>query len=124
MLADGGQHLVGIYGFGNEAVHPGRQALLTFVAQYARGNGQDRQRQLQFIADGPGGGNAIHHRHVHIHEHQLVTRRVGAQPVDGLLAIFADFHGGAGVFQYALGDELVQGVVFHQQQADALQGFA
>ncbi|MDT4843158.1 hypothetical protein FQZ97_770800 [compost metagenome] len=124
MLADGGQHLVGIDGFGDEAVHPGRQALLTFVAQYSRGNGQHRQRQLQFTADGPGGGNAIHHRHVHIHEHQLVARRIGAQPVEGLLAILADFHACAGVFQYALGDELVQGVVFHQQQMDALQRFA
>ncbi|MDT4811199.1 hypothetical protein FQZ97_441290 [compost metagenome] len=124
VLADGGQHLVGIYGFGDEAIHSRRQALLAFVAQYARGNGQHRQLQLQLAADGPGGGNTIQHRHVHVHEHQLETRRVGAQPVDGLLAILADFHRRAGMFQYALGDELVQGVVLHQQQMHALQWFA
>ncbi len=85
-------------------------------------NGNGRQRLIGQGAYGPGRVVAVHDGHLDVHEHGVVVSGPGARhPVHGLLAVDDRIDLEAGVVKYHLGYFAVDGVVFGQQDAHALE---
>ena len=76
-------------------------------------------RQLRVGADVARRLQAIHQRHLHVHQHAVELRL--AQQVKRLFAIVGQADGGARFFQQFQRHLLVEGVVFHQQDARMLE---
>ena len=104
-------------------VHAGLAALPALPGHRVGGHGDDGQpRQAGVAADVAGGLEAVHLGHLEVHQDQVEgVRGAGLQHGDGEAPVVGHLHGGALLFEQAPGDELVDVVVFDQQDAQAGQ---
>ena len=83
-------------------------------------------------AESERGCVTVHHRHLEVHQHHIKGRLLGThfQQLAGCGAMRSDSHDGACLLEHLAGNLLVDGVVFHQQDAErgerigALEGAA
>ena len=121
-LPQQGHHPLQVQGLGQQRVHARRQGGLPLLGHDGGTEGQDGQSgQAQFLADQAGGGQPVHDRHLHVHQHGVVALGLGAQGLQGLLAVL--HQGGAGPFQgeHARGQFPVDEAVVHHQQVPSGQ---
>ena len=77
--------------------------------------------QVQPVADGVRGLQAIEHGHLHVHQHQVIGLWRVAQQIDRFLSVVGQLHHSPFARQQLLRHLLVDEVVFHHQQAHAIQ---
>ncbi len=75
---------------------------------------------LLLLANTPGGPVAVEHRHGQVHQDDVIAALAPA--LHRLIAIIGDIAGTAQLIEHRLADELVDRVVFHQQQVQAQAG--
>ena len=102
--------------FAHMVVHASGQAGRTVRGHGIGGHGDDGQvLQSQFVANGPCCGVAVHDRHLDIHQHRIKQRLCRRHRRYATLAIVRQRDLGAFLLEQALGDHLVDLVVFHHQ---------
>ena len=106
-------------------VHAGGQAGRAVRRHGVGGHGNDGQPgPAQVASDASGGGEAVHHRHLQVHQHGVHRHGAvffGLDRRHGLSAIARHHHIGTFAGQQLARHLLVVGVVFDQQDAQALQ---
>ena len=101
---------------GNVIVQARIERLLTVTSQGMGGDGNDRQiggRKARICADLSGGLVAIHTGHLDVHQHHFKLAR--HDHLNGGLAVVGDENLHPQVFQHIGHHQLVDFIVFHQQ---------
>ncbi len=116
---DDAEQFGGIERLDQMIVHAGIQAALAIARQAVGGHGDDRQPgQRRSGTQFAGGRQAVQAWHMDVHQHQVVALLF--QLVQRGLAVFGHVDQDAAALQEADDHLAVDGVVVHQQQADAL----
>jgi hypothetical protein len=123
VVQDRAGEVFGEDGFGDVVVHAGFAALPALLGHCVGGHGDDGQMaEAGVLADLAGRLEAVHHRHLEVHQDEVEgVGPGGVEGVEGETPVVGHVHGGAQLLQQAAGDELVDVVVFDQQDAQAGQ---
>ena len=114
---ENGDHFRFVDGFGDVVVHAGIEAALAIALHRVGGHGDDDDVTTGRLsaADLFGGLVAVHDGHLAIHEDEVVA--IGGDHVDCFLSVGGEFYFEAETLERAGGDELVDGVVFDEEDA-------
>lgn len=91
VASDGGEHCIGVDGFGDVIIHAGGDAAVAFFCGGVGGHGDDGERvEAFFRADFGSGLVAVHLGHLEVHEDEVEGVGVGLEGLDGLETIIGD----------------------------------
>ena len=125
IAAEAVDQLGGFHGFAEVGVHAGGDAVLAVLGHDIGGEGNDGQALAVAapaleLADAAGGSEAVHDGHLAIHQDGVVVGLGNA--FQGFGAVVGDGDEGRELLQGALGDALIYGVVFDQENVSAAEG--